>query len=417
MLSAFADCPSLLRNISEIEVETWLAKQQHTAPLVLNFHAALTISAFLRNVPHMPRLHTACFFWIKVKQEHLALLFQSNTLHHLKLIRCTLPKSVRLPPSPIRYLTLLLRDDCKLVEPLLGHCGANLEALDFTGHLPQPLGSTTPPLFPKLRKLRFQEEPGSISHLDTLISLAPQLEHLKVDGQAYILSRLSALPASLNRFSISRQMINDGDFRTHPFVHLPHLYITHYYHLGQGDYKGSLIPIIQRIFPNITSLDLDIKWDFRNLALLLARHLPNVTRLKLFIPSWSGTYGSDISPYRPYFAGPGGPLASLYVFVKYAKKSDMEGCKNWVIHTVLGPNPRLGGPYLQEVEMVFDSSTRSVMLRTTEKGGCLESWERKEDRTFWVYSHRQVSEGPCVGNWGSVGDWSSVGDCDSIKDR
>ena len=332
---------------------------------------------------------------MKVKQEHLALLFQSNSLHHLKLIRCALPKSVRLPPSPIRYLTLSLRGDYKHMEPLLGHCSANLEALDFVGHLPQPPGSTTLPLFPKLRKLRFEEEPGSISHLDTLISLAPQLEHLEVDGQADFLSRLSALPASINRFSISRWMIND--IGTRPFVHLPHLHITHYGYLAQGDLRGSVIPIIQCIFPNLTSLDLDIKWNFRNLALLLARHLPNVTRLKLVI-SWSSACDLDISPYLPYFAEPGGPLASLYVDVKYANKLDMETYKNWAIHTVLGPDLGLGGPYLQEVEIVIGNPRHTVVLGTSEKGGFLQSIQRNEQRMCWVYSRGQIYEGPYVGD-------------------
>ncbi len=418
-LSAFAECPALLRNISEIEVETWSPVADPRGPLYLNFRAAQAISAFLRIVPHMPQLHTAGFSQIKVKQEYLALLFQSNTLRHLKLIQCGLPKSVRLPPSPIRCLTLSLRDGCKLVEPLLGHCGANLEALDFTGHLPQPLGPTTRPLFPKLRKLRFFLKPGSIHHLDTLISLSPQLEHLEVDGFAYFLSRLSALPASLNRLSIGRWMINDGALGTRRFVRLPHLHITHlhithYHHLAQGDHKGSVIPVIQRTFPNITSLDLDIKWNFRNLALLLARHLPNVARLKLAISSWSSTRGSDISPYHPYFAGPGGPLASLHLFVRCASKHDMDAYKIWVIDTLLGPDPGLGGPYLQEVKMVFDNSTRSVVQRTTRKGGCLQSEERKEDRMFWVYSHGNVSEGPCVEDWDSLGDWGSLGDWDHI---
>ena len=401
--------------MSEIEVEIWVAYVEPIKPLRLNFRAAQTISAFLRNVPHMPRLHTAGFSHIKVKQEYLALLFQFNTLHHLKLIRCGLPKSVRLPPSPIRYLTLSPRDGCNLVEPLLRHCSANLETLNFTGHL--PLGSTTLPLFPKLRKLKLREEPGSISHLDTLISLAPQLKHLEVDGPADFLSRLSALPASLNRLSISRRMINDGDFGTHPFVHLPHLHIMSYRQLVQGDYRGSIIPVIQRIFPNLTSLDLDINWNFRNPALLLARHLPNVTRLKLVISFWCNPCCGDITPYHPYFAGSGGPLASLYVLVRYPSIRQMEAYKHWVIHTVLGPNPRLGGPYLQHVEIVFHTSTDAVALRTIGEGGCLESMERKEDRMFWVYSHGQVSEGPCVGDWGSVGDWDFVGDWDSVKDR
>ena len=396
-LSAFAECPSLLRDISEIEVETYLAKwKQPNKPLVLRFRAALTISAFLRNVPHMPRLHTTCFFWVKVKQEHLTLLFQSNSLHRLLLLQCDLPKSVRLPPSPIRHLILSLRGDCQHIEPLLGHCSANLETLDFTGQLTQPPGSTTLPLFPKLRMLKFKEARGSISHLDTLISLAPQLEHLEVDGQADFLSRLSALPANINHFSTCRRMIND--IGTRPFVHLPHLHIKCYHHFAHGHHRGLVIPIIQRIFPNLTSLELDIKWGLRNVALLHARHLPNVTRLKLNI-SWSNVYDFDISPYPPSFAGPGGPLASLYLNVEYISKFNMETYKSWVSHTVLGPNLGFGGPYLQEVEIVIANPREySAVLGTYGKGGSLQSIPSIERRMCWVYSRGQTYEGPYVGN-------------------
>ena len=395
-LSAFAECPSLLRDISEIEVGTWLAKWKKPAiPPVLSFRAALSISAFLRNVPHMPRLHTACFFWMKVKQEHLALLFQSNNLHHLRLLQCDLPKSIRLPPSPIRYLTLSLKRDCKHMEPLLGHCSANLETLDFAGHLPQLSWSTTPPLFPKLRILRFGEAHGSISHLDTLISFAPQLEHVEVNGHDS-LSRLSALPANLNHFSICRRMI-DGDIGTYPFVHLPHLHIKYYHHLARNDHRGSVIPIIQRVFPNLTSLDLDIKWGSRNVALLLARHLPSVTRLKLNI-SRSGVYEFDISPYPPSFAEHGGPLASLYLNVEYPSKYSMGTYKGWAISTVLRPNLGLGGPYLQEVEIVIANPRDSVVLGTYGKGGSLQSIQSIERRMCWVYSRGQIYEGPYVRN-------------------
>ena len=362
----------------------------------LNFRAKLIISAFLRNVSHMPRLHTANFSGFKVKQEHLALLFQSNSLHHLTLSRCGLPISVRLPPSPIRHLTLSLRDNCKHVEPLLGHCSTNLETLDFIGNLSQLQGSTTLPLFPKLRILKFDETIGSISHLDTLISLAPLLEHLEVYGRRDSLSRLSSLPASLNCLGINRWAIGDGDFGTRRFAQLPHLHITHF-HDGPGDRRGWVIPIIQRIFPNLTSLDLDIQWEFRNLALLLARHLPKVTRLKLSIP-WSTVYDLDIGPYLPYFAAPGGPLASLDVNVGYADKSNIETYKRWVIQTVLGPDLRLGGPYLQEVKMVLGNSRRPVVLQTSGKGGCLHSIQGNEECMFWVYSHGQFYEGPYVGD-------------------
>ena len=84
--------PSLLQNISEIEVGIWRPFQLRLIkPLVLNFRTTLIISAFLRNVSLMRRLYTARFFGIKVEPGHLALLFQSNYLQHLILSQCSLP--------------------------------------------------------------------------------------------------------------------------------------------------------------------------------------------------------------------------------------------------------------------------------------------------------------------------------------
>jgi len=345
----------------------------------------------------MPRLQSAGFAGIKVEQEHLALLFQSNTLHDLILFRCSLPRSVRLPPSPVRHLTLSLRDHYKHVEPLLGHCSANLEALDFTGHLLQLPGSMRFPLFPKLRELKFYETSESINDLNTLISRAPQLEHLELYGRRNLLSRLSALPVSITRLTINRHAIGDGDFAGR-FIQLPHLHVTHYHNKKDvDDRRGLVIPIIQRIFPDLTSLDLNILWDFRNFALLIARHLPNVTQLKLRI-SWPSAYDLDIGPYLPHFAAPEGPLARLYVDLDTANKIHIETCKSWVIHVVLGLDPGLGGPYLQEIEMIFSNSRSSVVLETNGKGGRLQSIQRNEERMLWAYSHGQVYEGPYVGD-------------------
>ncbi len=184
-------------------------------PPALDHRTRSMISAFLRNVPHMPRLHTACFSELQVEQEHLALLFQSNSLHRLILFQCGLPKSVRLPPSPIRHLTLSVREDFKHTKPLLWHCSANLETLDFAGQVWQARGSMEPPHFPKLQKLKFTVTSGSIRHLDTLTSLAPQLEHCDVWIQGYSFSDLSALPASLGPLSINQWLLENNDFGTH----------------------------------------------------------------------------------------------------------------------------------------------------------------------------------------------------------
>jgi hypothetical protein len=362
---------------------------------VLKSRPIRIISGFLQNVPHMPRLHTAVFSEIKVKQEHLALLFQSNSLYHLILSNCILPRSIHLPPSPVRHLTLSLNDNCKHVEPFLGHCSANLEALDFTGHMARPLMSTTLPLFPKLRELKFDGISWSINELEGLIFLAPRLEHLEVYGRRDFVSRVSALPTSIKRLSINQFVIDDGDLDTRLFIRLPHLHIR-YYDESDSERTGSIIRIMQRIFPNLTSLDLSIQSGVCSLALLLARHLPNVTQLKLNLHS-SARYGPNIRPYLPYFPAPRGPLASLHVNVEYAEKFSIEVYKSWAIHTVLGPDPGLGGPYLREIEMIFSGSKPTVKLLRNGKGGALRSIERNEERVFWVYSHGQISEGPCAG--------------------
>jgi len=178
------------------------------------------ISAFLRNVPHMRRLHTARFSEVNVEQEHLALLFQSNSLHHLILFRCSLPGSLRLPPSHIRDLTLTVRDNCDHMGPLLGHCGANLEALDFALDWQAPFFIETLPLFRKLRKLKYTTASGSVHYLVRLASLAPKLEHLEVWVPIYLVDELPALPASLNHLRTNQWLIEDGFFGTRPFVHL-----------------------------------------------------------------------------------------------------------------------------------------------------------------------------------------------------
>jgi len=286
------------------------------------------VSAILQKASHMPRLHTARFSGVMMKQEHLVLLFQSNSLHTLILFHCHLPRSVRLPPSSIRYLTVSSMSDWQRIEPLLGHCSANLEALDFVGHLSQEPGSTRLPLLPKLRKLKFKEISGWTSHLDTLTSLAPQLEHLEVWGRNSV-SGLSALPASLNRLSIDQWAIESRSFGTRPFVQVLHLHLTYYSHLPFGnDHGGLAIPTIQSTFPNLTRLYVDTHYYFRNFALLLARALPNVTWLKLGISGapLSLNYDYDASLYTHETHG--GPLASLHVNVTlYGEKHGMESVR------------------------------------------------------------------------------------------
>ena len=98
-------------------------------------------------------------------------------------------------------------------------------------------------------------------------------------------------------------------------------------------------------------------------------------------------------------------MASLYVNVEYANEFHIETCKFWVIHTVLRPDPGLGGAYLQVVEVVF-SDSRSLVVREkaewesqeTFRSGCIQSIQRNEERMVWAYSHGRVHEGPYVGD-------------------
>ena len=349
----------------------------------------------------MPRLHTARFSDIEMERKHLELLFQSNSLHHLILDTCGFPDFGWLPPSRIRHLTLFLFAKCEDTEPLLGHCSANLEVLEITNHSCPMQQSTTLPPFPNLRKLKIIDESFHVTHLDTFVSLAPRLKVLKVYGRREI-TGLSALPGGLNRLTINRRSIWDGCFGTRPFVHLSHLHLTYSRDKVKDDCTGPIIPIIKDTFPNLTTLKLVIHWEFRDIALLLARHLPKVTRLELTLDNCPGmrAHDFDISPCHSTFAEPRGPLKSLFVNTSriYAYRI-LDNCQSWVTGTALGTNPGLGGPYLQEVEVAFFTSWGG----SERLPGRSFLTQKYEQWLFWGYSHGQIYKRSCVDTY--FGEW------------
>jgi len=361
-------------------------------PTPLNSRIKRIISAFLRNVERMPRLHTACFIDIEMEQEHLELLFQSNSLHHLLLRRCGFLHLGCLPPSRIRHLTLSLMVEWKDVEPLLRHCSANLEVLEIYNHFRPMQKSTTLPLFPNLRKLKVQDTSNHTTHVNALTSLAPRLKVLEVYGSAKV-AELSALPGGLERLTINRLGIWDGCFGTRPIDRLSHLHITYYKFAKEDDRRGSILPITKDTFPNLTTLELTIGWDFRNIALLLARHLPEVTQLELNIDShlFFRTREFDVNPYLSYFAEPRGPLARLYVNM-LPTWEPMDSCQSWVTDTVLGTDPGLGGPYLQAVEVLSNNHWKASWETRTS----LLSKQKDQEWVFWGDSHRLIYQRSCI---------------------
>ena len=337
-------------------------------PQVLNHRTVRIVSAFLQNILRMPRLHTARFSGIRMEQEHLAPLFQSNSLHTLILSRCGVCTMVGLPLPRIRHLTLLSISvgEWPHMVSLFEHCSANLETLDLVGELGQVPGTTRLPIFPKLRNLKLVIALMSMDHIGRFIPLTPQLEHLEIWGH-YSIPRMPALPACLNRLTISGWMIEDGSFHPHPHLHLSHLRIKQYSNVRDSrednSYSRMIIPIIQHVFPNLTSLEVDIYYHSRDLALLVARSLPNVTRLQLNISGalYPLDYSHDTS--WCFTETLERPLSHLYVDVNVAHhhKNCMELFKKWVIYSVLQPTVGPGGPHLQEVEMVFSRPSTDIL--------------------------------------------------------
>ena len=333
-------------------------------PQVLNPRVARIVSAFLRNILRMPRLHTARFSGIIMEQAHLALLFQSNNLHTLILSRCGLCTILGLPLPRIRHLTLLWIpvDDWPHMVSLFGHCSANLETLDLIGELGQVPGSTRLPIFPKLRNLKLMIALVSTDHIGRFVHLTPQLEHLEIWGH-HPIPRMPALPAGLNRLTINGWMIGQASFDPLPHLHLSHLRIKGYSIVrgvrDDNSYSKIIIPIIQHVFPNLTSLEVDIYYHSRDFALSVARSLPNVTRLQLnVLAALYPLYDNDTSWY--FAETPEGPLSHLYVNAT-AQMLGVELLQKWIICTVLQPPLRLGGPHLQEVNMVFPKPGTEIL--------------------------------------------------------
>ena len=300
----------------------------------------------------MLRLHTARFSGVRVEQEQLALLFQSNSLHTLILSQCSLRKTGHLPPSRIRHLTTSLMANWLHVEPLLAHCSANLETLTFVGDLWRSPQSTKLQHFPRLRNLKFVASSGPTNHLDTLTSIAPQLGHLEVWGRGSV-SGLDARPAGLNRVTMNQWLIENGNFGTHPSVCVSHLHITNYDHTAGNEHRGLglVVPIIQRIFPNLTSLEVDIYYNFHNCILLLTRALPNVTRLQLNMSGFPCTLKCNYDTSQYTTKAPEGPLSSICVKV-ILLPNILTSYMYWVTQSILRPTDGIGGPHLQEVELV-----------------------------------------------------------------
>ena len=316
------------------------------------------VSAFLQDTSRMPRLHTARFFNIKVDQGHLAPLFLSNTLHTLILSQCDLCTMDGLPLPRIRHLTLTLISMSKWpqIVSLFGLCSTNLETLALVSELRLVPGYTKLPIFPKLQNLSFVMRYGPSHFVGTFISLAPQLEHLEIRASRDI-SRVPNLPASLNLLTTSEGTIQHRLFGPHPLLHLSYLRIDFNGWWADRYSRGRIMPIIQQTFPNITSLEMDIHNCSLGFFLLVARTLPNVTRLQLNITGdlYSLRY-DDINMH--FHEMPEGPLSRLHVKVQMenVQKQSMKLLKEWVLHTVLQPTVGLGGPHLQEVDMVISKS-------------------------------------------------------------
>ena len=252
-------------------------------------------------------------------------------------------------------------DDWLHVEPLLAHCSANLETLNFVGDLWRPPQSTNLQHFPRLQNLNFVTTSERMNYLDTLTSLAPQLGRLGVWGRGS-LSGLDARPAALNRVTINQWLMEHGDFGTHPSVCVSHLHITNYDHVAGNDPRGLVIPIIQRIFPNLTSLEVSIHYSFHPCILLLARALPNVTRLQLNMSGVPRRPGCKHDTSRYITEAREGPLSSICVKVipLPGQMEIMKLYKDWVIQPILRPPNGIGGPHLQEVELVCSMSHTST---------------------------------------------------------
>ena len=314
------------------------------------------VSAFLQDTSRMPRLHTARFLDINVEKGHLAPLFLSNTLHTLILSQCNFCTMDALPLAHIRHLTLasISRSKWPHIVTLFGHCSANLKTLALVGELRQSYIKL--PIFPKLQNLSLVMTYGSPGVVGTFIHVTPQLEHLEL-WACRDMFRLPDLPASLNLLTTSERTIELCSFGHHPLLHLTYLRIHVNCWGADRHSRGRIIPIIQHIFPNITTLEMDICNYSLGFYLLVARTLPNVTRLQLNIKG--DLYSLVYDDTNMHFTEtPEGPLSRLYVKVQVenVQKQTMKLLKEWVLHTVLQPTVGLGGPHLQEVDMVFSKS-------------------------------------------------------------
>jgi len=337
-----------------------------------------TLFTLVKAIPAMRQLHTIRLSRIFLARAHLCCILSSPYLTHLVLDAVQMPNmsKLRLSPPKLRKLTTVAMYSWEAIEPLLIELAASLEYYELQEcHFRAP-GQLQLPPFPRLRKLRYDQDYGRFIDTTVLSALlrASQVTHLQLSGGVDDLRCIATSQKSLQHLSIDVVMLTEQILGTDPFPWLRSLSLINCHRSWKLKQHFTVPSFVRDYFPGITLLHLSIPWSLRGPALVIARSQDNVQTLELSVVTWIGLDLDDIK-LRSYegeiptdfsrnstFPAALQSLKLHVVQTSYDLRYSVMACTRWIREDILPPVPGLGGSDLKYIDVSF-VQPKSVLER------------------------------------------------------
>lgn len=284
------------------------------------------ISLVLDSVGEMPQLHTIALFYMQLSVARLLLLVHGGTsivnleLHGVK-ISTSEGKSSKFSFSElqrrlthkanktiIRKLALHQIDDWFTVQSVVTEVKHSLQHLELRSCEAAFVSKGALPRLSAVDTLVYDSGDTMLeSNLEfgTLLRALPALTTLQLSGRSMRSIENTTLPSTLHHLSMDYTILrhNMAEFiagqQRAGKLNLPSL--TSLSLLKCHDFPDLLeaVPIIRSTLPLVSKITLEIDWEQRGLALLLARILPSVREVHLVIHTKTTPLVQDWNEYTP----------------------------------------------------------------------------------------------------------------------
>ena len=376
---AIAQTSAILDSVVEVNIGSTFSGSRRVSDIPFLLYPAVLM--LVKTIPAMQQLQTVHLHHVILPREYLYTILSSPHLIHLILDTIQMPKMSKFPPPKLRKLTLTAIPSWDAVEALISQLSASLEYLEIQWCEFRDLRNLQLHPFPCLRELHYHEHYEHIfADGRGFFRLGPHISHLYLSGNFYH-TQVAPFPGSLRHLSVEEGVLTEKVFGTDPCPWLISLSIECVREWRGFNNRLPLLSFVCDRFPSITSLHLNMSWQLRNFAMVLARSLHNVQALTLVIDtncdltyedSVSIRFGHPVEIPTEYLRRAVLPAAMQSLSLEVVQiSSNLERsvvcCVQWVEDHILHCVTGLGGPHLKSIDVVFvklkSKSKRERVLR------------------------------------------------------